>query len=179
MPMPIVPVMTHARIAASFNARFGRRATLIGGAREPLYLPPAPARPAIIRYTHDYAQSALHEIAHWCLASPGRRARVDYGMWYLPPPRSAQDQARFFAVEVPVQALGMLLAEACGVPFHFSVDNPGVDDPASEADFEMKVRQAYSALRSEGPGDLALAVLQALNPGAWAGTAPRPRDGDS
>jgi elongation factor P hydroxylase len=171
--------MTHARIAASFNARFGRQATLIGGAPEPLYVPPAPLRPAIIRYTRDYAQSALHEIAHWCLASPGRRARVDYGMWYLPPPRTMQDQARFFAVEVPVQALEMLLAQACGVPFQFSVDNPGVDDPAAEAEFQMKVRQAHSALCSEGPSDLAVAVLQALNPGASSGAAPRPLDGGS
>jgi elongation factor P hydroxylase len=156
--------MNDAGIAARFNARFGRQVALIGGAAEPLYLPPSSLRPAIIRYTRDYAQSALHEIAHWCLASPSRRARVDYGMWYVPPPRSARDQARFFAAEVPVQALETLLAQACGVAFHFSVDNPGSDDAAAEATFRADVQRAVAALRTEGPGALALEVLRALNP---------------
>jgi elongation factor P hydroxylase len=159
--------MSHAAIAARFNRRFARAAAtvLVGGAPEPLYLPAAAHRPAIIRYTRDHAQSALHEIAHWCLASPSRRNQVDYGMWYLPPPRSARDQARFYAAEVPVQALEMLLAEACGLQFHVSVDNPGVDDPAAEAAFAAAVQRALETLRRQGPGERAVAVLQALNHG--------------
>jgi elongation factor P hydroxylase len=164
--------MTDVEIAARFNARFTREAgvVLIGGAPEPVYLPGSALRPAIIRYTRDYAQSALHEIAHWCLASEARRALPDYGMWYQPPPRSARDQARFYAVEVPVQALEMLLAEASGVPFRFSTDNPGIDDPAAEADFAARVRLARDALRSEGPRGAAAGALRALGadgPAAW------------
>jgi elongation factor P hydroxylase len=156
--------MTHAAIAARFNARFAREAAtvLVGGAAEPLYLPGSAHRPAIIRYTRDHAQSALHEIAHWCLASPSRYARVDYGLWYLPPPRSPRDQARFYAAEVPVQALEMVLADACGLPFHFSVDNPGVDDPAAEAEFAAAVRQSCEVLRRQGLGARAAAAHQAL-----------------
>ncbi|MFU8817688.1 MAG: elongation factor P hydroxylase [Pseudomonadales bacterium] len=160
----------HAEIAARFNSHFaagrhgGGAAVLIGGAAEPLYLPATSQRPAIIRYTLDYPQSALHEIAHWCLATPQRRALVDYGMWYLPPPRSARDQARFYAAEVPVQALEMLMAGACGLHFHCSVDNPGVDDPAARSDFEARVRQAAHELCCRGPSELARSVLQTLNP---------------
>jgi len=159
--------LTHAEIAGRFNVRFARDAgvVLIGGAPEPLYLPGSAERPAIIRYTRDYAQSALHEIAHWCLASEARRTLVDYGMWYQPPPRSPRDQARFYAAEVPVQALEMLLAEACGVAFRFSTDNPGLDDPEAEADFAARVLQARAALRCAGLHGLALGALQALGAG--------------
>lgn len=122
--------MRDDEIARRFNAALARswRTVLIGGAAEPLYLPPTAARPAVIRYTRDYAQSALHEIAHWCLAGPARRALPDYGYWYQPPPRSRQQQARFEAVEVPVQALELLLARVVGVRFHVSADNPGAAD---------------------------------------------------
>ena len=84
------------QIAGCFNARFGRcyQVRLIGGAQEPLYLPAAGVDRAIIRYTRDYARSALHELAHWCLAGVRRRGRVDYGYWYQPPPRSPDQQQR-------------------------------------------------------------------------------------
>ena len=49
--------------------------------------------------------SALHEVAHWCIASAGRRRCRDYGYWYIPPPRDATAQTEFFAVEARVQAL--------------------------------------------------------------------------
>ncbi len=164
--------MDHREIAGRFNARFRRRAdtVLVGGAEEPLYLPPARGRPAMIRYTRDYAQSALHELAHWCRASPARRRLVDYGLWYQPPPRSAADQARFYAVEVPVQALEMLLAAACGVAFHFSSDNPGRDDTPARVAFEARVSAACRALLARGPGPVATEVLEALNP-SWPGAA--------
>jgi len=162
--------MDHLQIARCFNRRFGRcpasGAVLIGGAPEPLYLPATPERPAIIRYTRDHAASALHEIAHWSLADTQRRQRLDYGMWYRPPPRSVEDQARFFAAEVPVQALEMLLARATGVDFHVSADNPGADDPIARDAFTARVEAAFAALLVCGPSAVAVAVLDALNP-AW------------
>jgi hypothetical protein len=156
--------MTDAEIAARFNRRFAHVAdtVLVGGAAEPVYLPAAPGRPALIRYTRDYAQSALHEIAHWCLAGPEQRARVDYGLWYQPPPRSPRLQARFYEAEVPVQAVEMLLADACGVTFHFSSDNLGRDDPEAERGFAERVRRAHRELLEAPLPTRVAAVLQAL-----------------
>lgn len=167
--------MDHREIAGRFNARLGRRfrTLLVGGAEEPLYLPPAGRRPALIRYTRDYPRSALHEIAHWCLAGSHRRAQVDYGLWYLPPPRSERDQAQFYAAEVPVQGLEMVLAAVCGLTFHFSADNPGADGGPARRSFEQRVRhhclELCGTLRAglwEGRADLpVLAVVEALNAG--------------
>jgi hypothetical protein len=170
----------HRKIAGRFNARFGRRAAalLVGGAAEPLYLPACGRRPALIRYTRDYARSALHEIAHWCLADPQRRHQVDYGLWYRPPPRCAADQRRFYAAEAPVQALEMLLTGACGLAFHFSADNPGADGGAARHAFEARVRRKFLELCAGGsggtaPNDLSVVVLDALNPRwrEWAARA--------
>jgi len=157
--------MRHDEIARRFNAALARssRTVVIGGAAEPLYLPPTNARPAIIRYTRDYAQSALHEIAHWCCAGSNRRKLVDYGYWYQPPPRGPAEQARFEAVEVPVQGLELLLALVAGVRFHVSADNPGAaceDLPALERRILASARQ-----RLDGPfGARTAAVFRALDP---------------
>jgi len=117
--------LSDAQIAGCFNRGPGRwhGARLVGGAREPLYEPGSAGHPAIIRYTRDYAASALHELAHWCIAGADRRRQVDYGYWYEPPPRTACQQAAFMQVEVPVQALEARLCAACGVPFRVSMDD--------------------------------------------------------
>lgn len=163
----------HREIAGRFNARFGpgrrrsgagRATLLMGGAAEPVYLPGTADRPAVIRYTLDFAASALHEIAHWCLADAAARRRVDYGLGYEPPPRSAAAQARFYAAEVPVQALELLLCRACGVPFNFSADNPGADGGPARRRFEVQVLEAHELLQSVGPNRRTRAVLAALNP---------------
>ncbi len=163
--------MDHRVIAGRFNAGPGRRARtlLIGGAPEPLYLPACGRQPARIRYTRDYAASALHEIAHWCLAAPQRRCRVDYGLWYVPPPRSAADQMRFYGAEVSVQALEMVLTEVCGMAFHISADNPGADHGPERRRFEQQVRERFHRWCTEAacgtvPARDVRAVLEALNP---------------
>ena len=156
--------MRHHEIAQRFNTAFGRtlRTVLVGGAAEPLYLPVAAGRPAIIRYTRDYAQSALHEVAHWCLAGSRRRALVDYGYWYEPPPRSASAQARFEAVETPVQGLEYLLALVAGVRFHVSADNLGVSNEGLSR-LELRI-QASARQRLAAPFPLrTAAVFDALN----------------
>ncbi|MGE0623105.1 MAG: elongation factor P hydroxylase [Pseudomonadales bacterium] len=140
-----LPVLTDRQIAGCFNRSLGRqhRVRLIGGAAEPLYLP-GEGGFATIRYTRDYPASALHELAHWCIAGRDRRRRVDYGYWYLPPPRTAASQAAFGRVEVPVQALESRLARACGLSFRVSIDD--LDAPPDGASgFAEAVRLAAEA----------------------------------
>ena len=52
---------------------------LVGGAPEPLYVPsPEVLRePHRVVYREDYFASALHEVAHWCLAGAERRKLED------------------------------------------------------------------------------------------------------
>ncbi|WP_111656922.1 elongation factor P hydroxylase [Isoalcanivorax indicus] len=93
---------------------------LCGGAEEPFY---QPGRPHRILYTRDYFRSALHEVAHWCVAGAARRQLPDYGYWYAPDGRDAAQQRAFEQVEVKPQALELLFCEACGHPFAVSLDN--------------------------------------------------------
>lgn len=94
----------------------------MGGGDEPLYEPPAEG-PGRITYRADYPASALHEVAHWCVAGRRRREQVDYGYWYAPDGRSPEQQAEFEIVEVKPQALEWVFAEAAGVRFVPSADN--------------------------------------------------------
>ncbi len=118
-----------AVIAELFNDCFlSTEATvLIGGAGEPFFEPGAPAR---IYFREDFVRSALHEIAHWCVAGERRRLLPDYGYWYAPDGRTAIQQAAFFSVEARPQAIESLFCDACGVDFSPSVDNVegGVED---------------------------------------------------
>lgn len=124
--------LSHTEIAGCFNASLGRtcRVRLVGGGAEPLYLPD-PGGWSVIRYTRDHPASVLHELAHWCIAGAGRRRSLDYGYWYVPPPRSPSQQAAFARVEVPVQALESRFAAACGLDFRVSVDD--LDGPPETA----------------------------------------------
>jgi hypothetical protein len=97
---------------------------LLGGGDEPVYLPADQQHPCHrLVYRHDYFASALHEIAHWCIAGPRRRLQVDYGYWYLADGRDNAQQARFEAVEAEPQALEWIFAAACDFPFRVSDDN--------------------------------------------------------
>jgi elongation factor P hydroxylase len=104
--------------ASEFNTR------LVGGGMEPEYLPADEnVSHARIVFTRDYFASALHEIAHWCVAGPQRRQLPDYGYWYAPDGRTAEQQAEFERVEVKPQALEWLFAEAAAFKFRVSADN--------------------------------------------------------
>ena len=97
---------------------------LQGGFPEPLYQPPSAAGDrASIRYRNDYFASALHEVAHWCIAGPERRLLLDYGYWYAPDGRNSRQQERFENAEYKPQALEWFFARACDYPFRLSVDN--------------------------------------------------------
>lgn len=104
-----------------FFAEFNTR--LEGGADEPLYLPAVAHDPARIVFTRDYFASALHEVAHWCVAGEARRRECDYGYWYAPDGRSSAEQQEFERVEVKPQALEWIFSIACGSRFRVSADN--------------------------------------------------------
>ena len=97
---------------------------LVRGEQEPFYQPSKhPLEPHKIVFAHGYFASALHEIAHWCIAGSKRRLLPDYGYWYHPEGRSAAQQQEFTNVEVKPQALEWIFATAAGSPFFFSADN--------------------------------------------------------
>lgn len=96
---------------------------LEGGAEEPLYLPCWEKSPARVIFTRDYFASALHEVAHWCVAGDYRRTQQDYGYWYAPDGRSSAQQVEFEKVEVKPQALEWIFSVACGIRFRVSADN--------------------------------------------------------
>ena len=113
---------------------------LVGGGPEPLYLPSAAPsrRPHRVVYREDYLASALHEVAHWCLAGVERRKLEDYGYWYSPDGRSREDQSAFENVEARPQALESILSDACEFVFHLSADNLTLGVESSER-FESEV----------------------------------------
>lgn len=103
---------------ASCNTR------LVRGGAEPIYLP-ADARCERHRvvFAHGFFASALHEVAHWCIAGTRRRQQVDYGYWYCPDGRDADQQRRFEQVEARPQALEWIFSRAAGRGFRISSDN--------------------------------------------------------
>ena len=109
-----------------FNTLFvSRQNTLLaGGFDEPLYQPAGAAHPQHrVHYTRDYFASALHEVAHWCVAGRERRQLEDYGYWYAPDGRNPAQQTEFEQVEVKPQALEWLFSAACNFRFRVSADN--------------------------------------------------------
>ena len=100
---------------------------LVGGALEPLYQPASSGQPARLLYREDFPASALHEVAHWCVAGKARRKLEDFGYPYIPEPRSPDQQATFFALELRTQSLEKQFAHAAGLDFLPSADNLQAD----------------------------------------------------
>lgn len=97
---------------------------LVAGAEEPLYqVADLECSKNRIHFTLDYYASGLHEIAHWLVAGEERRRLEDYGYWYAPDGRSAEQQAEFEKVEARPQALECILSRAAAFPFRVSADN--------------------------------------------------------
>lgn len=97
---------------------------LCGGGDEPVYLPAEQEGDSHrLIYREDFFASALHEISHWCIAGTQRRNLVDFGYWYTPDGRDAEQQCAFEQVEVKPQALEWVFSEAAGVVFQVSTDN--------------------------------------------------------
>ena len=124
-----------------FNQAFAEsdKTELIGGAAEPYY---QPGPPHCIYFRADYVRSALHEVAHWCVAGRRRRQVPDYGYWYSPDGREAEQQQAFFAVEARPQAIERCFCEAIGIAFSPSVDNVGAHiDPPQMRRFEARIQE--------------------------------------
>ncbi|MBW2939238.1 elongation factor P hydroxylase [Zhongshania aquimaris] len=138
------------------------RTRLLGGGAEPLY---RPADEQIdyhqIIFRSDYAASALHEAAHWCIAGEQRRLLLDYGYWYEPDGRGVEQQRTFEAVEAKPQALEWMFSVAAGRQFRVSIDNldGGAIDPFP---FQLAVWQAAHRYRVFGLPRRAALFCQAL-----------------
>lgn len=117
--------LNQARIIEVFNSCFrtAEQTWLIGGANEPWYERAKGDNEARLYCRADYAASALHEVAHWCLATQEQRMRDDFGFTYLAPPRTLAAQRAFFQLELPVQSLESLFADAAGIEFKVSADS--------------------------------------------------------
>ncbi len=97
---------------------------LVKGEDEPIYQPADETRPYhAIYFAHGFFSSALHECAHWLIAGPARRQQIDFGYWYEPDGRTAEQQMLFQQLEVKPQAIECMLSMAAGYRFQVSVDN--------------------------------------------------------
>lgn len=160
------PASPAAQIEQCFEAVFYQayRTRLIGGAEEPEYrahLRGTRERDAIIRYRQDFAASALHETAHWCIAGEQRRRQDDYGYWYSPDGRDEATQALFEKVEARPQALEYLLSVCCDLPFRLSVDNLALPEWDQSA-FSASVLQQFERLSELDQNTRAAAFADAL-----------------
>lgn len=115
-----------ARLEQVFDRCFSERwqTRLLGGAEEPYYQPArGKGQKHALYYRKDYFASALHEVAHWCIAGDERRLQPDFGYWYTPGDRDINQQHAFEAVETRPQALEWIFSRACGYRFRPSADN--------------------------------------------------------
>lgn len=146
----------------TFEARYQTR--IAGGGQEPIYRPIGPDQSHhLIVYTRDYGASALHEIAHWCVAGAQRREQEDYGYWYAPDGRSAEQQAVFERVEVVPQAFEWMFSVASGRAFKVSADNLEAGVGASDA-FKASIYRQVQCYCEQGlperAGQYAAALAQ-------------------
>lgn len=111
--------------AQCFDQHFQSDNTILKpGAEEPFYQAAKEAGQSSIIYSNqDFFSSALHEIAHWCIAGSERRQLDDYGYWYEPDGRDHQQQELFYKVEAKPQALEWAFSLAANIPFRISLDN--------------------------------------------------------
>ena len=136
---------------------------LLGGADEPFYSP-ASNRGGYheLHYREDFFASALHEVAHWCIAGSERRQLEDFGYWYASDDRDAQQQLAFERVESRPQALEWFFSKACGFRFQVSLDNFNDNvDPTADS-FTRHVHAQACKWRACGLPDRAQLFFLAL-----------------
>ncbi|MDJ0839725.1 MAG: elongation factor P hydroxylase [Acidobacteriota bacterium] len=136
---------------------------LVRGEDEPVYLPADDDHPRHrIIFAHGYYASALHEIAHWCVAGRRRRLLEDFGYWYMPDGRTASEQAEFEKVEVKPQALEWIFSAACGKSFRFSADNLN-GEPHDMGPFKQAVHNQVKTYFRQGlPKRAAMLVAELI-----------------
>jgi hypothetical protein len=160
------------QISQIFNHSFqaSHQTVLIGQGDEPVYWPATPeSRWHRVVFRADYAASALHEAAHWCLAGHRRRTQEDYGYWYHGQ-RDANQQAAFEQVEVRPQALEWIFSEAAGMPFRVSCDNFN-EAFLNRQRFQYQVQAEALALLAQGLPARAARFAHGLAQDMPAGTA--------
>lgn len=136
---------------------------LVLGEHEPLYLPADQDHPYHrIIFAHGFFASALHELAHWCVAGEARRQQVDYGYWYIPDGRTAAQQQAFERVEGRAQAVEWVLAKACDFRFQISTDNL-TGEAGNSAAFKAIVFAAVQQLLATGMNDRTSMLVAALS----------------
>jgi elongation factor P hydroxylase len=123
-----------------FNGLFAstEQTVLVGGGSEPLYQPGVQTHTII--FTRNYYASALHEIAHWCIAGHERRQLLDYGYWYKPDGRNSAQQRLFEQVEVKPQSIEWHFSLAAGINFNISLDNI-TGETSQTDDFKRQIYQ--------------------------------------
>ena len=87
---------------------------------------------------------------------------MDYGYWYEPDGRSAEQQAEFERVEVKPQALEWIFAQCCGAPFRISADNLSGDGAGASDAFKAAVVEAARGYVANGLPARAAQFAQAL-----------------
>jgi elongation factor P hydroxylase len=168
--------MDHVGITRIFNQCFAGsyNTRIVGGADEPLYLPLGLSGQAELHFREDFAASALHEAAHWCIAGAKRRGQRDFGYLYIAPPRSPSQQCRFFAGEVQAQALESVFATACNVQFVLSTDQfgPTAVDCGYFARRVATTRLAFSRRLAAKPDTCGARFARALAGASGTGDVP-------
>ncbi|MGR5235456.1 elongation factor P hydroxylase [Vibrio alfacsensis] len=147
--------MTHEYqdLIAVFNDTFFEsfNTKLALGGDEPIYLPADETNPHHqIIFARGFYASALHEIAHWCVAGPERRLLEDFGYWYEPDGRTAEVQAEFEKVEIRPQAYEWILAKSADFPFNVSCDNLHGDFEPDRLAFMHKVHSEVMGILETG-----------------------------
>ncbi len=147
-----------------FNRLFleSEQTRLVKGEDEPIYLPASETgNEHQIIFAHGFYASALHEIAHWCVAGKERRMLVDYGYWYEPDGRTEEQQRLFERVEIVPQAIEKCFCLAAGFRFRVSVDNLN-GSPGNTCTFEKNVNRQAEAYLLEGLPNRAQSFFEAL-----------------
>ena len=134
-----------------FNRTFlnSHNTELVRGDGEPIYLPASEGYAHHrIEFAHGFFASALHEISHWCIAGEERRKLVDFGYWYEPDGRSADQQREFEKVEIKPQAIEWVLTKSSGRKFNISTDNLDGDAELVAAGRKQFAQNVYAQVLS-------------------------------
>lgn len=126
---------------------------LVGGGDEPLYVPANDlCEKNRLIFAHEFFASALHEVAHWCVAGLERRKLTDFGYWYISDGRDERQQRSFEVVEVLPQALEWIFSKSAGYRFRVSTDNLSGDgaESADCTEFKAKVFTEAGRLLDRG-----------------------------
>ena len=136
------------------------------GENEPLYVPRDDSGGYdFIYFANDFFSSALHEIAHWCVAGQRRRRLLDYGYWYRSDKRTPSEQSEFEQVEAIPQAIEWIFTVAAGREFHVSTDNLGLTAANSErarVQFQGKIAKQVQIFIKKGLPPRALRFAEVL-----------------